>query len=168
MDIKVFQGESRLVKNNVYLDQYSVDGVPPGPAGARKVAVTFTYDINRILEVKTKIVSTGKEASMTVDKSPSRMSSTDRTAARERLDREMSGAPAASAGAAKASASPAASADGAALLTAARAKLAGLRGKEALKLTDLITALEKASASGDTESAARLDAELTELLFELD
>ncbi len=168
VDIKVFQGESRLVKNNVYLDQYSVDGVPPGPAGSEKVAVTFTYDINGILEVKTKIVSTGKEASMTVDKSPSRMSSTDRTAARERLDREMSGAPAAGTGAARASASPAASADGAALLTAARAKLAGLRGREALKLTDLITALEKASASGDTESAARLDTELTELLFELD
>ena len=152
------------MKNNVYLDQYSVDGVPPGPAGSEKVAVTFTYDINGILEVKTKIVSTGKEASMTVDKSPSRMSSTDRTAARERLDREMPGG----AGAMKASPSPQATNDGAALLTAARAKLAGLRGEDALKLSDLITSLEKATASGDTESAARLDLELTELLFELD
>ncbi|MEO5726881.1 MAG: Hsp70 family protein [Byssovorax sp.] len=174
VDIKIFQGESRLVKNNVYLDQYSVDGVPPGAAGSEKVAVTFTYDINGILEVKTKIVSTGKEASMTVDKSPSRMSSTDRTAARERLDREMSGAPAGSTAstgstaAVKASPGPSGTSDGAALLTAARAKLAGLRGKDALKLTDLITSLEKATASGDTESAARLDLELTELLFELD
>ena len=132
------------------------------------MAVTFTYDINGILEVKTKIVSTGKEASMTVDKSPSRMSSTDRTAARERLDREMSGASTGSTGSVKASPSPKATTDGAALLTAARAKLAGVRGKDALKLTDLITSLEKASASGDTESAARLDLELTELLFELD
>ena len=105
---------------------------------------------------------------MTVDKSPSRMSSTDRTAARERLDREMSGAPSGATGTLKASPSPSSTADGAALLTAARAKLAGLRGKDALKLTDLITSLEKASASGDTESAARLDLELTELLFELD
>ncbi|MFS8067209.1 MAG: Hsp70 family protein [Byssovorax sp.] len=174
VDIKIFQGESRLVKNNVYLDQYSVDGTPPGAAGSEKVAVTFTYDINGILEVKTKIVSTGKEASMTVDKSPSRMSSTDRTAARERLDREMSGAPTGSTGstgstaAVRASSSPSSTTDGAALLTAARARLAGLRGKDALKLTDLITSLEKATASGDTESAARLDLELTELLFELD
>ena len=174
VDIKIFQGESRLVKNNVYLDQYSVDGVPPGAAGSEKVAVTFTYDINGILAVKTKIVSTGKEASMTVDKSPSRMSSTDRTAARERLDREMSGAPSGSTestgstATVKASPSPSSTTDGAALLTAARARLAGLRGKDALKLTDLITSLEKATAAGDTESAGRLDLELTELLFELD
>ena len=50
------------MQNNVFLDQYTVEGVPPAPAGVEKVAVTFTYDVNGILDVRTKIVSTGKEA----------------------------------------------------------------------------------------------------------
>ena len=62
VDIKVYQGESRLVKNNTFLDSYSIDGIPPAPAGHEKVAITFTYDVNGILNCKTKIVSTGKEA----------------------------------------------------------------------------------------------------------
>jgi molecular chaperone DnaK len=166
VDIKVFQGESRLVRNNVYLDQYSVDGVPPGPAGTEKVAVTFTYDINGILEVKTKIVSTGKEATMTVDKSPSRMSNADRLAAKDRLDRELGpglGAPRAAAAAA-----PAGRVEVAALVAAAKAKLGSVKGAQATRIADLLVALEKAAASGDAEAAARLDVELTDLLFDLD
>src|SRR5262249_36996828 len=158
VDIKVFQGESRLVKNNVYLDQYTVDGVPKGPAGSQKVAVTFTYDINGILKVTTKIVSTGKEASMIVDKSPSRMTGAERSAAKERLDRELG----------PAAAPPPESEAALALINAARSKLPKVKGEQALRLTDLVTALERAVKSGDSESAARLDVELTELLFELD
>src|SRR4051812_11486864 len=78
VDIKVYQGESRLVKNNTFLDSYTVDGIPPGAAGSEKVAIGFTYDVNGILQVKTKIVSTGKEAVLTVDKSAQRMSESDR------------------------------------------------------------------------------------------
>ena len=74
VDIKVYQGESRLVKNNTFLDSYSIDGIPPAPAGHEKVAITFTYDVNGILNCKTKIVSTGKEAMLVVDKSAQRMS----------------------------------------------------------------------------------------------
>lgn len=182
VDIKVFQGESRLIKNNVYLDQYSVDGVPPGPAGSQKVAVTFTYDINGILKVTTKIVSTGKEATMTVDKSPARMLSSDRDAARARLDRELFSEPftanpdtdaraatgALSAARKTATASPAGDEAAAALIKAARVKLAAVKGDHAIRLTDLVTSLEAAVKRGDRESAARLDVELTELLFELD
>src|SRR5262249_35766590 len=88
VDIKVYQGESRLGRDNVYPDQYSGAGVPPGAAGAEKVAVTFTYDINGILKVSTKVVSTGKEAHLLVDKSPARLSDDERAAAKARLDRE--------------------------------------------------------------------------------
>jgi molecular chaperone DnaK len=173
VDIKVFQGEARLVKNNVYLDQYSVDGVPPGPAGREKVAVTFTYDINGILKVTTKIVSTGKEASMTVDKSLTRMSNADRLASRARLDRELGAAEGAEEAPAKEALPPAGepAQAGEAVMTlikAARAKLSSVKGDPAIRLADLVTALERAVKSGDTESASRIDIELTDLLFELD
>ena len=99
VDIKVFQGEDRLVRNDVFLDQYRVDGIPPSGAGAERVAVTFTYDVNGILHVKTKVVSTGKEAVLRVERSAQRMTPPERAAAKARLDQEWvkaPGAPAAS------------------------------------------------------------------------
>src|SRR6185295_2132814 len=43
VEIRVYQGEERLVRNNTFLDAYGVDGVPPAPMGSEHVAVTFTY-----------------------------------------------------------------------------------------------------------------------------
>ena len=88
VDIKIYQGESRLVKNNTFLDAYSVDGIPPGPAGQEKVAIGFTYDVNGILQVSTKIVSTGKEARLQVDKTGQRMSKKERQEAQKRLEKD--------------------------------------------------------------------------------
>ncbi|MBR1815646.1 MAG: molecular chaperone HscC [Lachnospiraceae bacterium] len=55
--IKILQGESRYARNNVYLGELELN-VPIGPAGREAVDVTYTYDVNSILEVEAKILST--------------------------------------------------------------------------------------------------------------
>lgn len=55
--VEILQGESRYAKNNVYLGEIEVP-VPIGPAGKEAVDVTYTYDVNSILEVQIKVVST--------------------------------------------------------------------------------------------------------------
>ncbi len=60
--VRVYQGESRLVRNNLFLGELTVD-VPRAPRGEESIDVTFTYDINAILEVEVKVVSTGEEKS---------------------------------------------------------------------------------------------------------
>ena len=55
--IKILQGESRYARNNVYLGELELS-VPIGPAGRESVDVTYTYDVNSILEVEAKILST--------------------------------------------------------------------------------------------------------------
>ncbi len=57
--INVLQGESRLAADNLSLGQLLLD-VPAGRAGEESVDVTYTYDINAILEVEVQVVSTGK------------------------------------------------------------------------------------------------------------
>lgn len=57
--IEVYQGESRLTANNLQLGSLDIQ-VPKNKAGAEAVDVTYTYDINSILEVEVKVVSTGK------------------------------------------------------------------------------------------------------------
>ena len=57
--INVLQGESRLAKNNLSLGEFTIE-IPAGKKGEQAVDVTYTYDINSILEVEAKVVSTGK------------------------------------------------------------------------------------------------------------
>lgn len=57
--VNILQGESRFAVNNLSLGEIIID-VPRGPAGQEAVDVTYTYDINSILEVEVKHVSTGK------------------------------------------------------------------------------------------------------------
>ena len=57
--IDVLQGESRFAKNNLSLGILEVE-VPRAKAGEEAIDITYTYDINSILEVEVKIVSTGE------------------------------------------------------------------------------------------------------------
>ena len=56
--VRVLQGESRFARNNLYLGEVSVE-VPKAPKGQEAVDVTYTYDINSLLEVEVTVVSTG-------------------------------------------------------------------------------------------------------------
>lgn len=58
--IKILQGESRFSANNLFLGDLEVD-VPKNKAGEESVDVTYTYDINSILEVEVTVISTGKK-----------------------------------------------------------------------------------------------------------
>ncbi len=56
--VRVLQGESRFARNNLYLGELEIE-VPKGPKGKEAVDVTYTYDINSLLEVEVRVVSTG-------------------------------------------------------------------------------------------------------------
>ena len=58
LSIHILQGESRFAKNNLSLGYIEID-IPAAKAGKEPVDVTYTYDINSILEVEVKVVSTG-------------------------------------------------------------------------------------------------------------
>lgn len=57
--VNVLQGESRFAANNLSLGEILVD-VPAKKAGEEAVDITYTYDVNSILEVEVKVVSTDK------------------------------------------------------------------------------------------------------------
>ncbi|MCR5391535.1 MAG: Hsp70 family protein [Lachnospiraceae bacterium] len=60
LDITVLQGESRIASENLTLGHIVVP-IPDNKAGEEGVKVTFTYDINSILEVEVTVMSTGKK-----------------------------------------------------------------------------------------------------------
>jgi molecular chaperone HscC len=60
INCRVFQGEGRRTDSNLFLGEFSVDGIPRGPAG-QKIDVRFTYDLNGVLEVEAVVVETKKK-----------------------------------------------------------------------------------------------------------
>ncbi len=65
IEVDVYQGESRRVKNNLKLGTLSL-GVPMAPAGHEFIEVVFTYDINSLLEVEVTVLSTQKKKRMVI------------------------------------------------------------------------------------------------------
>ncbi len=63
--VRVLQGESRFARNNLYLGELEVE-IPKAPRGRESVDVTYTYDINSLLEVEVKVVSTGISKKMII------------------------------------------------------------------------------------------------------
>ncbi len=60
VQIKVYQGEHRLVEKNLKLGELQVAGIPPGPAG-QEINIRFTYDLNGILEVEGYVPGSSKK-----------------------------------------------------------------------------------------------------------
>ena len=67
--LKIFQGESRLVRDNVALGQLEMQ-VPKRPAGEVSLDVRFTYDINGLLEAQVSIPLTGESRSLVIENNP--------------------------------------------------------------------------------------------------
>lgn len=67
LEIRVYQGDAPKASENNFLGNFSLEDVPPGPAFSEKVRVRFTYDVNGILQVGGTLVSTGKEAGITIE-----------------------------------------------------------------------------------------------------
>ena len=82
--VRVLQGESRFARNNLYLGELNVT-VPKAPKGQESIDVTYTYDINSLLEVQVKVVSTGETQKMIIKGSDNQMSDEEIAARMEEL-----------------------------------------------------------------------------------
>lgn len=58
--VSILQGESRFAENNLFLGEIVVK-VPENKAGKEAIDVTYTYDINSILEVEVTAITTGEK-----------------------------------------------------------------------------------------------------------
>ena len=85
LDICVYQGESRLVSDNVLLGMLRVD-VPPLPAGEASADVRFTYTLDGILEVECKINRTGLSEKLVIEKAPGSLTPAQITESLRKLD----------------------------------------------------------------------------------
>ncbi|KAI3807872.1 hypothetical protein L1987_23808 [Smallanthus sonchifolius] len=64
--VSVFQGECEEAKDNIFLDEFILHGIPPAPAGKENINICFSIDDNGILDVSAELVSTGNRRSIAI------------------------------------------------------------------------------------------------------
>lgn len=66
VEIKVYQGERELVKDNKLLGNFQLVGIPPAHRGVPQVEVAFDIDADSIVHVNAKDKSSNKDQSITI------------------------------------------------------------------------------------------------------
>lgn len=69
VDINVLQGERSMARDNKQLGLFKLDGIEPAPRGVPQIEVTFSIDVNGIVNVKAKDMKTQKEQSIVIQNS---------------------------------------------------------------------------------------------------
>jgi len=65
-EIKVYQGERSIAKDNIFLGSFKLVGIPPAPRGVPQIEVTFDIDSDGIVNVSARDLGSGKEQTMVV------------------------------------------------------------------------------------------------------
>jgi len=74
VDIKIYEGERAMVKDNNLLGSFHLSGIPPMPRGQPKIVIDLSIDVNGILEVSAKEESTGKSNNIKITNDKGRLS----------------------------------------------------------------------------------------------
>jgi molecular chaperone HscC len=73
LELKVYQGEARLVSDNILLGTLHID-VPPGTTMENLVDVRLTYDVNGLLLVEATLRRTGAKQELVIEGNPGLLS----------------------------------------------------------------------------------------------
>jgi len=71
--IQVFEGERSMTKDNHLLGKFELSGIPPAPRGQPQIEVTFSLDVNGILNVAAEEKGTGSKQSITITNEKGRL-----------------------------------------------------------------------------------------------
>jgi len=71
VEITAYQGDFKKASMNNLLGKFMLHNIPLAPASEQKIKISFSYDVNGILQVEGVILSTGEKAKLTIDTSRS-------------------------------------------------------------------------------------------------
>ncbi len=152
VEVKVYQGDDPYAERNIFLQGQLLTGIPAMPAGEEEIEIKFHYDINGILQVGAKVLSTGKSIQMVIT-NPTGMSEEEVAAAKERLEQGWEQSDMYK--------------DVKAVIYRAEKVMDEVDFANKSKIERLLTQLKQALSINDVQQVKRLEEELTDLLIEL-
>lgn len=147
VEIKIYQGDYKKASSNNFLGKFILSDIPPAPAGEQRVKVKFTYDVNGILQVEAIILSTGKNAGITIETTGVEM---DKEVDLESWE-DVKG-----------------SRKYRRFIKKAEKYISEHHDADSYELESLLKDLKKAIIAGDSELAEVLDQDITDMMYELE
>lgn len=147
VEIKIYQGDFKKASMNNLIGNFILSGIPPARASEEKIKVRFTYDVNGILQVEATILSTGKNANITIETTGVEMAKEIDVDVWEEAE---------------------GSRKYRRLIKKVEKYLSNNENKDTLEMDSLLKNLKRAIIAGDNELAAKVDEELTDWMYELE
>ena len=147
VDIRVYQGENKLVYENLFLAEFKVEGIPKNKAGAEAIEITFGYNINDILTVEAKILSTGISKSIKIELNNKNKGNLDKKGSTYKNSSYYS--------------------DYKIIMEMAEDKMSKLSEANREKVSNLLEKMKEMLVLENKEELDKLDSTLTDLLFEV-
>ena len=147
VNVKVYQGENKLVYENLFLSEFKVEGIPKNKAGAEAIEITFGYNINDILTVEAKILSTGVSKSIKIELNNKDKGNLDKKGTTYKNSSYYS--------------------DYKIIMEMAEDKMSKLSETNREKVSNLLEKMKEMLVSENKEELDKLDSTLTDLLFEV-
>lgn len=72
--IKIFEGERKLVKDNFLIGEFTLKGIEKAKKGVPVIEITFSVDVNGIINVSAKDIRSESEKNITIDTSSNKLS----------------------------------------------------------------------------------------------
>jgi molecular chaperone DnaK len=151
--IGVYQGEGKYVRDNDLIEEFTVEGIPNNLRGEESVEITFKYDMNGILDVDVKIMSTGKIANRQIVMKEGVMTDEEVEDARDELDKDWDKSELYK--------------DVKPVIQRAERTMEDVDDANRKKLQQLIDQMKVALSRNDAVTLKKLDEQLTDLLIEL-
>ena len=73
VDIKIFEGERQMTKDNNLLGSFHLDGIPPAPRGVPQIEVSFDVDANGIMNISAVEKGSGKSNNIAITNDKGRL-----------------------------------------------------------------------------------------------
>ncbi|MGH4139867.1 Hsp70 family protein [Clostridium sp.] len=147
VDIKIYQGDYKKASMNNFLGNFKLSDIPKAPAGNERIEVRFAYDVNGILQVEATILSTGKNAKITIETTGVEMDKEIDTDVWEESE---------------------GSRKYRRLIKKVEKYMSSNENEDSREMDDLLKKLKKAIINGDNELAVEIDEELTDWMYELE
>jgi len=77
VEVKVYEGERAMTKDNNLLGTFHLDNIPPAPRGVPKIEVSFNIDANGIMNVEARDQSSGRSNKITITNDKGRLSQSE-------------------------------------------------------------------------------------------
>lgn len=147
VDIKIYQGDYKKASMNNFLGNFKLSDIPEARAGDERIKVRFSYDVNGILQVESTILSTGKNAKITIETTGVEMEKEIDVDAWEESE---------------------GSRKYRRLIKKVEKHMSNNENEDSLEMDGLLRKLKRAIIKGNNELAVEIDEELTDWMYELE